>query len=313
MRRVWIPKDDGTKRGLGIPACKDRIILQMIAQVIEPLYEPNFSDSSFGFRPGRRCQDAINRAIRYLNEGYIWGVDIDLQKFFDTVNQDRLISTLLKKVKSREIIFLIRTFLRSGVVDGKEFFETEEGVTQGSPLSPLLANIVLDELDKEIEKRGLHHTRYADDLVVYVRSEAAANRVMKSLTSFIEGKMRLKVNMSKSKVCRGDDDIKYLGFTFRKIEETGRDRWLDRPHEKSFKKLEAKLRKLTSRIWSISMDVRLLKIKQLITGWCAYFRIARLCKTRMAKIDRHLRFRIRTVIWKQWKTIRKREWGLMQL
>ena len=309
VKRVWIPKDDGSKRGLGIPAAKDRIILQMITQVIEPLYEPDFSDNSFGFRPNRSCHDAIKRAIHYLNDGYIWIVDIDLQKFFDTVPQDRMISKLLQRVKSGEIVSLIRTFLRSGVMNQDTFEETELGLQQGSPLSPLLANIYLNELDEELSKRGLRSTRYADDLLVYVKSEKAANRVMESLTKFIEKKMKLKVNMTKSKVCQADDDLKYLGMTFKRKD----GRWFVRPHEKSFKKLMATLRQLTSRKWSISLELRLKKIAQAIQGWCGYFRIGRLFKTRIRVIDAFLRRRIRCVMWKQWKTIRKRETKLMEL
>lgn len=309
VRRKWIPKDDGKMRGLGIPTAKDRIILQMVNQVLNPIYDPTFSDSSFGFRPGRSCHDAIRRCISYLNAGYEWVVDIDLEKFFDQVNQDRLISTLLKKVKSGEIGSLVRRFLKAGIVDGTTLFNTDEGICQGSPLSPLLANIVLDELDKVLEKRGLKFCRYADDLIIFVKSEAAANRVMISTSRYIEQRMKLKVNMTKSKVCRADKDIKYLGFTFRKDAKG----WYVKPHKKSVRKLANNLKEVTSRKSPLSMDERMELIHKKVQGWINYFRIGRIPRTLLKEVDRHLRFRIRVIIWKQWKTIRKRRAGLEKL
>lgn len=213
VKRVEIPKEDGSKRKLGIPTVTDRMIQQAVAQILTPIYERKFHTNSYGFRPGKSAQQAVLKAVEYMNEGYNWIVDIDLEKFFDTVNHDKLISILNKEVKDGKVLSLIRKFLVSGVMVGEQVEETELGTPQGGNLSPLLANIILNELDWELEKRKLRFVRYADDCIILVRSQKAAMRVMNSITRYIESKLLLKVNRKKSKVGR-PTEIKYLGFTF---------------------------------------------------------------------------------------------------
>ena len=297
VKRVEIPKEDGSKRNLGVPTVLDRFIQQAIVQVLTPIYEPLFSENSYGFRPNRCCEMAILKALEFMNDGYQWVVDIDLEKFFDNVNHDKLITLVMRDVKSGEIVSLIRKFLVSGIMIDNEYKESVIGTPQGGNLSPLLSNIVLNELDKELETRGLHFTRYADDCIILVGSSKAADRVMENVSKFIEKKLGLKVNMTKSKVSK-PNEIKYLGFGFFKDGNDGL--WKAKPHEKSVQKLKLKLKQLTKRNWSVDMDYRLMKIKQLIVGWVNYFRIGYF-KTRAQEIDRNVRFRLRMCIWKQWK------------
>ena len=297
VKRVEIPKEDGSKRNLGVPTVLDRFIQQAIVQVLTPIYEPLFSENSYGFRPNRCCEMAILKALEFMNDGYQWVVDIDLEKFFDNVNHDKLITLVMRDVKSGEIVSLIRKFLVSGIMTDNEYKESVIGTPQGGNLSPLLSNIVLNELDKELETRGLHFTRYADDCIILVGSSKAADRVMENVSKFIEKKLGLKVNMTKSKVSK-PNEIKYLGFGFFKDGNDGL--WKAKPHEKSVQKLKLKLKQLTKRNWSVDMDYRLMKIKQLIVGWVNYFRIGYF-KTRAQEIDRNVRFRLRMCIWKQWK------------
>ena len=309
VKRVEIPKPDGGIRNLGVPCVVDRILQQAIHQVLSPIYEEKFSEYSYGFRPNRDCHMAINKVIEYLNEGYIYVVDIDLEKFFDTVNHDKLISLLLNTIKDGEVISLIRKYLVSGIMVNGVVIESEQGTPQGGNLSPLLSNIVLNELDKELESRGLRFVRYADDCMIFVKSLRAGQRVMESVTNFIEKKLRLKVNKSKSKVALYDE-VKYLGFGFYYSPQHKQIRM--RVHEKSIQRIKTKIKELTKRSWSVKLDVRLLKLKQVIIGWVNYYRLADM-KVLVQKLDRLIRTRIRMCIWKSWKTISKRYRALKQL
>lgn len=307
VRRVEIPKPNGGIRSLGIPTVVDRIIEQAMAQVISPIAEKQFSEYSYGFRPKRRAQQAVVKLLEYLNDGYTYIVDIDLEKFFDNVPHDKLMSLVHKLINDPDTESLIRKYLNAGVMIKGEYAKTTMGTPQGGNISPLLSNIMLNELDRELEARGLRFVRFADDCVIAVGSSAAANRVMASVTGFIEKKLGLKVNASKSKVTK-PMNLKYLGFGFWK----DKDRWKARPHKDSIKRFERKLKAKTKRSWSVSMDQRIAELNQLIRGWINSFRIGDM-KSTLRRIDKHLRNRMRIVIWKQWKTSAKRYWGLRKL
>lgn len=309
VKRVEIPKPDGGVRNLGVPTVVDRFVQQAIAQVLTPLYEPKFSESSYGFRPNRCCEMAILKALEFMNDGYQWVVDIDLEKFFDNVNHDKMISLIMKDVKCGEIVSLINKFLKSGIMIDDEYKESVIGTPQGGNLSPLLSNIMLNQLDKELEARGLRFTRYADDCIILVGSSKAADRVMKNVSIFIESKLGLKVNMTKSKVSK-PNDIKYLGFGFFMDKNDGL--WKAKPHAKSVEKLKLKLKKLTSRRWSISLDERLEKITKTIVGWTNYYKIG-YWKDVARMVDAHVRFRLRMCIWKQWKKVNTKKKALISL
>ena len=307
--RVEIPKDNGKVRLLGIPTVIDRVIQQAINQVLSPIFEQEFSNSSYGFRPGRNAHMAVIKSLELINDGYEWIVDIDLERFFDTVHHDRLMNIISRTIKDGDVISLIRKYLVSGVEVNSKFEDTLEGTPQGSPLSPLLSNIMLNELDKELEARGLNFVRYADDCNIYVKSEKAANRVMASIKTFIEKKLGLIVNMEKSKVSK-PQDVKFLGFTYFKDRKT--NAYGIKPHDSSKNKLKQKIKLLTKRNWSVSLDFRLNKIKQLITGWIHYFKISKM-KSFLRDLDENFRKKIRVIIWKQWKRFYKRYTSLIKL
>jgi group II intron reverse transcriptase/maturase len=300
VRRVEIPKPGGGVRLLGIPTVTDRMIQQAITQQLTPIFDPGFSEYSYGFRPGRNAHQAVNKAKEYINDGYTWVVDIDLEKYFDTVQHDKLMSLVARKVQDKRVLKLIRAYLNSGVMIDGLIKRTDEGCPQGGPLSPLLSNIMLDELDKELEKRNHKFCRYADDSQIYVRSRKAAKRVMESLTVFIEKKLKLKVNTTKSAVGR-PWRRKFLGFSFYRMNGEARIRI----HPKSIKKIKTKIKELTSRSKPWTMKYRFKKLKQTITGWVSYYKIADM-KSKMQALDQWTRRRIRMCYWKRWKKIKTR-------
>lgn len=306
VQRVEIPKPDGKSRMLGIPTVLDRVIQQAIAQILTPLFESKFSEHSYGFRPGRSAKQAVEKCREYIQAGYTWTVDIDLANYFDTVNHDRLIRRLSQTVKDSRVISLVRKYLVSGVMINGVVTKTQKGTPQGGNLSPLLANIVLDELDTELEKRGLCFVRYADDSNIYVRSRKAADRVMENTVKFIEDKLRLKVNRQKSTVDR-PWRLKFLGFSFYYRDQMIRIR----VHPKSVKRFKQRLKWITARSNAKSMTHRMLKLKQLITGWVNYYGIADM-KTLAQSLDEWLRRKIRMCYWKQWKKIRTRHKNLVK-
>ena len=308
VRRVEIPKANGGVRKLGIPTVLDRVIQQAMVQVLSPIFEPYFSEYSYGFRPNRCCQMAIIKALEYFNDGYDWIVDIDLEKFFDNVPHDRLLRMVSDVVKDGNVVSLVNKFLKAGVMIQGNYEDTVIGTPQGGPLSPLLSNVMLNKLDKELEARNLHFTRYADDTIILVKSEKAANRVMESITHFIEKKLGLKVNMTKTKICK-PNDLKYLGFGFYK--DIKNNTYNCVPHIDSKMKFQRKLKSLTKRSESISLDTRFERLNWLIRGWVNYFKISKM-KTFLAKIDSNLRTRIRMIIWKMWKLPKTREDNLVK-
>ena len=309
VRRVEIPKPNGGVRKLGIPTVVDRALQQSIVQILTPIFEAEFQENSYGFRPGRSCEQTVLKLLEYLNEGYEWIVDIDLEKFFDNVPQDKLMSYVGRVIHDPDTESLIRKYLKSGVMENGMYEATELGTPQGGNLSPLLSNVMLNELDKELVNRGLRYVRYADDCVIAVGSSASANRVMHTITKWIERKLGLKVNATKTHVCR-PSKLKYLGFGFYKSPQT--KQWTARPHETSVEKFQRKLKKLCKRSWSISMTERIYMLNSVTRGWINYFSIGAM-KGKMEKVDEHLRTMLRKVIWKQWKTPQKRAWGLRKL
>lgn len=303
VRRVSIPKPTGGLRHLGVPTVLDRLIQQALLQIIQPEWDPTFSESSFGFRPEHSAHQAIAQAQQYIRQGLTWVVDIDLEKFFDRVNHDRLMSLVENRLQDRRVVSLIRLYLRSGVIDGDGFHETLEGTVQGGPISPLLANLLLDGLDKELEQRGHHFVRYADDCNIYVRSRRAGNRVMASLTRFLDRRLQLQVNVTKSSVDRSWNR-KFLGFSF--------TRWDQRRKISlaAIKRLKERIREITTRTRGRSLRMIIEELRNYLKGWLGYFGFTE-TRSVFKELDSWIRRRLRSYVWKQWgrrgyKELRKR-------
>ena len=306
VRRVEIPKPDGGVRKLGIPTVLDRFIQQAVMQVLQRQWDPTFSDHSYGFRPKRSAHQAVAKAQQYIAEGRGWCVDLDLEKFFDRVHHDKLMGQIAKRVGDKRLLKLIRAFLNAGVMENGLVSPSVEGTPQGGPLSPLLSNLVLDELDRELERRGLRFVRYADDSNIYVRSERAGQRVMESVTRFITQRLRLKVNEAKSAVAR-PQERKFLGFSFTAGPEVQRA-----IAPKALERFKQRIRDITRRAKGVSMETTMAELAPYLRGWRSYFGF---CETPLVLISltRWVRLRLRAAMWRQWKTPRRRRAALLQL
>ena len=309
VRRVEIPKADGGIRKLGVPTVTDRFIQQAIAQALTPIFEEQFHNHSYGFRPNRCAQQAVIKALEMMNDGHSWIVDIDLERFFDTVDHDKLMTIIGRTIKDGDVISIIRKFLVSGIMVDGEYDDSVIGTPQGGNLSPLLANIMLNELDKEMEARGLDFVRYADDCIIMVGSRQAAERVIRSITRYIEEKLGLKVNASKSKIDK-PKGIKYLGFGF--YYDSFAKEYRAKPHAKAVEKFKARMKELTCRRWGVDNAYKVKKLNELIRGWINYFKIGSM-KGLCEKLDANIRYRLRMCIWKHWKTPQNRAKNLIKL
>ncbi len=309
---VEIPKTSGGKRLLGIPTVIDRLIQQSIHQVLYPIYDIEFSEYSYGFRIGRNAHQAVAQAQSYINSGYQYILDFDLKSFFDIVNHDYLMSLLNRKIKDRLLLKLIRRYLQSGIMLGGVVQQREQGTPQGSPLSPLLSNILLTELDEELENRGLRFVRYADDFSIFVKSKRASLRVKSKITNFVENKLHLKINEQKSQICR---PIQYfmLGYGFVPTYKKGeKGKYNLRVNPKSFKRLKQKIKEVTRKTLPMSLTMRLYKLEEITRGWINYYRFANIVG-KLKDLDSWVRNRLRYCIWKHWKKPNKRMRSFIRL